>query len=72
MSIGQDEDTRAFEEWLGGFYIQHPKFPEELMKAGLDEARQTWLMRSAFDAGVKRGEEKCGCCHGTAECGGRR
>lgn len=57
-TIGKREDGKAFEEWLGKFYLEHPHFPEKLFGGH----RQHWLMRHAYNAGMERGIEKRGCC----------
>ncbi|KKL96508.1 hypothetical protein LCGC14_1843800 [marine sediment metagenome] len=62
-TIGKREDDKAFAEWAGKFYVEHPRFPDELP----DERRQGWLMRHAYNAGMERGEEKRGCCEGDGD-----
>ena len=56
-TIGQEEDDAAFEE-LMGFYSHVEK---TLRYLGESEAFHN-AMRLAFDAGMKRGLEKHGCC----------
>lgn len=52
-TIGQGQDDAAFEE-LMGFYAH--------LQTILHYAVFREAMRVAFDAGMKRGLEKCGCC----------
>ncbi len=63
MSIGQDEDAKAFGDWL-------ESLSQGDIKAGVttffSEAEVRFdlgaILRQAFDAGMKRDEEKRGCC----------
>ncbi len=48
-TVGQREDAEAFAEWL-------------LTLIGFGMYPDRRLARAAFDAGMKRGEEKRGCC----------
>ncbi len=53
-TIGQREDGKAFEEMLRRDWIDAEK---------LTSVERGWL-RYAYDAGMKRREEKRGCCEG--------
>jgi hypothetical protein len=60
MSIGNQEDTKAFREMVRRFYEAGPPSP----------ARKSWAswptvtdgLRYGFEAGMQRGEQKRGCC----------
>ena len=57
-TIGKREDDAAFEGWFASWIEQNGMYYTE----GEVECRHIQL-RAAFDAGMKRGEEKRGCCH---------
>jgi hypothetical protein len=63
MSIGQDEDDRAFSDWLESLSQDDIRagvttfFSEVEVKFDLGA-----ILRRAFDAGMERGLEKRGCC----------
>ncbi len=52
MTVGEEEDEKAFEEVLRQGWIDAEK---------LIPAERDWL-RLVWDAGVKRGQELRGCC----------
>ncbi len=77
MTIGQDEDTKAFEEMLTEAHTEVKRLYKEAKEEhGVADKRTSHLrlvplfmcivegvLRFAFGAGMQRGEEKRGCCH---------
>lgn len=63
MSVGQDEDDKAFEEWAEGWLRNTTGYTGKLGPAIERYPNWTRELRVAFDAGMKRGLEKRGCCH---------
>ena len=57
-TISQQEDDAAFAEFMGRVW------PERLPALGelRAKAQERTMLRLAFDAGMKRREEKRGCC----------
>jgi hypothetical protein len=77
MSIGQEEDDKAFREMLAEAHIEVERLYKEAKDThGVADRRTAHLrmlrifmcivegaLRFAWEAGMKRGEEKRGCLH---------
>ena len=56
-TIGKREDDKAFEEWPIIYWKDAP-----MLVGARARQKERETLRLAFDAAMKRGEEKRGCC----------